>query len=270
MDHYNCFLPPIFNTKPPTMKKLIFLFFAFITLAGHSQKSVISTVNTVKPKAGQRMAFEAAYKLHIAKFHKTDEKMSVYEIMTGTHSGCYLLVNGGRSFEDFDKDRADANAHYLDLDKNFYPYLETAVNGNYRFVDSLSFRPQMQAEAFTVFVRHIKPTMLADYRVQMARGVKVITNLKSGMWDSYSVGVFDLLWAGSDPTIVTVRNLKDGFKSLETDFYGPMAAVNSSFRDEYVKQFGTLEWDKRQKFLDEAVISSEQYIMKLRKDLSSN
>jgi hypothetical protein len=251
------------------MKKMIFLLFAFCTFTAYSQKSSISTVNTVKPKLGQKMAFEAAYKAHIAKFHQSDEKMLVYEIMSGAHAGCYHLVNGGRSFESFDKERADAVAHNMDLDKNFNPYLESTMNGNYRFIDSLSIHSDVQAEAFSVNVRHIKSTMLADYRAQTARGIKVLKNLKGGMWDNYSLNVFELLWAGSDPTMVTVRNLKDGFKSLENDFYGPGMSLNNAFRDEYIKQFGTLEWDKRQKFLDEAVVSNEQYIMKLRKDLSS-
>ena len=40
-------------------------------------------VNIVRPKNGQKMAFEAAYKVHIAKFHKTVEKIYVYEILSG-------------------------------------------------------------------------------------------------------------------------------------------------------------------------------------------
>jgi hypothetical protein len=250
------------------MKKMIILLFALCTLTAYSQNSSISTVNTVKPKMGQKMAFEAAYKAHVAKFHKADEKMMVYEILSGAHNGCYHLVNGGRTFESFDKERADAMAHSMDLDKNFFPYLESTMNGNYRYVDSLSIRSDMVAEAFVVNVRHIKPTMQSDYRVEAARNMKVLKNLKTGMWENYSVNAFELLWAGTDPTIVTVRNLKDGFKSLENNYYG--MGNNNAFKDEYIKQFGTLDWDKRQKIMDDAVVSNEQYIMKLRKDLGSN
>ncbi|HYM93239.1 MAG TPA: hypothetical protein VET23_03815, partial [Chitinophagaceae bacterium] len=146
------------------MKKIMLMLLSVITIAAYSQTTNnLSTVNTVKPKMGQKMAFEAAYKLHIAKFHKTDEKMNVYEILSGPYTGYYHLVNGGRSFADFDKERADANAHSLDLDKNFFPLLEVTMNGTYRYLDSLSFHSDIQAEKFVVNVRHIKPSLLDDY-----------------------------------------------------------------------------------------------------------
>ena len=45
--------------------------------------------------------------------------------------------------------------------------------------------------------------------------------------------------------------------------------MGTSFKDAYIKAWGTLDWDKRQKTLDDAVDSRDTYIMKLRKDLSS-
>src|ERR1700674_4041473 len=119
------------------MKKIIFLLLSVITIAAYSQKTDLATVNTVKPKMGQKMAFEAAYKIHVAKFHKTDERMNVYEILSGPYIGYYHLVNSGKSYTDFDKERADATAHSMDLDKNFFPLLEETMNGTYRFIDSL-------------------------------------------------------------------------------------------------------------------------------------
>lgn len=251
------------------MKKIIFLLLSVITIAAKSQKTNLSTVNTVKPKMGQKMAFEAAYKLHIAKFHKGDEKMTVYEIINGQYDGYYHLVNGGRSFADLDKDRADATAHSLDLDKNFYPLLEATMNGTYRYMDSLSLHPNMEAEKFVVNVRHIMPSKEEDYRKESARGVKILGKLKGGFWDALSLSVFEQLWDGTDPTVVTIRNLKDGFKSLEMDYYGAAKPGDPTFKDEYIKEYGTADWDKRVKLMDEAVVKNEQYIMKLRKDLSS-
>jgi hypothetical protein len=100
------------------------LLFIATALTANSQKTDLVTVNSVKPKKGQKMAFEAAYKQHVAKFHKTDEKISVYEIMSGPNIGFYHLVNSGRSYSDFDKERPDAAAHNLDLDKTFFPLLD--------------------------------------------------------------------------------------------------------------------------------------------------
>ncbi|TAL43802.1 MAG: hypothetical protein EPN92_09665 [Chitinophagaceae bacterium] len=252
------------------MKKILLLLLMATTLAAYSQKTDLATVNTVKPKKGQKMAFEAAYKLHVAKFHKTEEKLQVYEVLSGEYIGYYHLVNAGRSYADFDKDRADASAHSLDLDKTFFPLLEETMNGTFRFVDSLSLRPQVEAEKFVVTVRHLKQALnFNDYRRELARSVKVLNNLKGGFFENLSYNFFDQLWDGSDQVTVTIRNLKDGFKSLESGYFPDAPAGSPSFRDEYVKQFGHTAWDERVKVMDAAVEKTEVYIMKLRKDLSS-
>ena len=124
-------------------------------------------------------AFEAAYKIHVAKFHKAEEKLKVYEILSGPSQGYYHLVNSGGSFADMDKDRADALAHNLDLDKNFFPMLAETMNGTYRFVDSLSLRPDTTADKFVVTVRHLKQSLnIDDYRRELARGIKLNKRLK--------------------------------------------------------------------------------------------
>jgi hypothetical protein len=91
------------------MKQALLLLLAVTTLAAHSQKTSLTTVNTVKPKAGQKMAFEAAYKTHVAKFHKDSEKLNVYEILSGDYIGYYHLANAASSFADLDKERPDAH-----------------------------------------------------------------------------------------------------------------------------------------------------------------
>jgi hypothetical protein len=252
------------------MRKILFLLLSVITIAAYAQKTDLSTVNTVKPKKGQKMAFEAAYKQHVAKFHKAEEKLSVYEILSGPYAGYYHLVNAGRSYADFDKERADANAHSLDLDKTFYPYLEETMNGTYRFVDSLSLRPETEAEKFQVTFRHLKQGLnMGDYRKELSRNVKIAGKLKGGYWENLSGSLFEQLWDGSDQTTVTVGNLKDGFKQLANDYYAPAPAGSPTFRDEYVKAYGYDDWEKRTKLMDDAVVKTEVYIMKLRKDLSS-
>ncbi|HYM93277.1 MAG TPA: hypothetical protein VET23_04005, partial [Chitinophagaceae bacterium] len=103
----------------------------------------------------------------------------------------------------------------------------------------------------------------------LARCIKIVGKLKRTFWENLSLNVFQQLWTGSDPVLVTIRNLKDGFKSLEDNFYGPMNDGNPTYKEEYIKSYGTLYWEKRGKLLDDAVVKHEQYIMKLRKDLSS-
>jgi len=252
------------------MKRILLIFLMITALASYAQKTELVTVNTVKPKLGQKMAFEAAYKLHTAKFHKSTENVNVYEIMSGPNAGSYHIVMGGRSYADFDKERPDAAAHSKDLDKSFFPYFEETSNATYRYYDSLSFRPDPKAEKFVVTVRYMKQGVnMADYRKESSRNVKVGKLLKGGFWDNLSNTYYEKLWAGTNPVQITIRALKDGFKSLEADYYGVAPTGVPSFRDEYAKMYGHGDWDTRVKLLDSATERTEVYIMKLRKDLST-
>ncbi len=51
--------------------------FMISSMASYAQKTNLITVNTVKPKLGQKMAFEAAYKVHAAKYHKSSDNVNV-------------------------------------------------------------------------------------------------------------------------------------------------------------------------------------------------
>ncbi len=249
-------------------KKLLVLFMVF-TVAAYSQKKDLVTVNTVKPKLGQKMAFEAAYKIHIAKFHKQDEKLSVFEILSGEYAGYYHLVNSGRSFSDFDKERPDANAHSLDLDKNFFPYLEDTKNGTFRYMDSLSLRPDTSSSAFVVTINHLKQGLnAADYRRELGRTVRIAKQMTGGMMTTLSINFYEQIWDGSDQVTVSIRNLKGGFQDLEPPAT-PQPNTGPTFRELYEKAYGGEAWDTRVKLLDGAVVKTEQYIMKYRKDLST-
>jgi hypothetical protein len=252
------------------MNQFLLLLFIATSLIANSQKTDLVTVNTVKPKKGQKMAFEAAYKQHVVKFHKTDEKISVYEVLSGPDAGFYHLVNNGRSFADFDKERSDASAHNLDLDKTFFPLLDETVNGTFRFIDSLSLRPEVTAEAFVITVRHLKNGLnLEDYRRELGRAIRLNKMAKGAFIENLTVSFFEQLWDGSDQVTVSIRNLKDGFKSLEQGYYPANPAGSSTFRQEYEKTYGATAWDDRVKLLEDAVVKTEVYIARLRKDLSS-
>jgi len=252
------------------MRQFLLLLFIAIAMTANSQKTDLVTVNSVKPKKGQKMAFEAAYKQHVAKFHKTDEKINVYEVMSGPNAGIYHLVNSGRSYADFDKERPDAAAHNLDLDKTFFPLLDETNNGTFRFMDSLSLRPEVTAEAFVITVRHLKEGLnIEDYRTELARAVRLNKMAKGPFIENLSVSFFEQLWDGSDQVTVSIRNLKDGFKSLEQSYYAANPPGTPTFREVYEKTYGAAAWDARVKLLEDAVVKTEVYIAKLRKDLSS-
>jgi hypothetical protein len=219
-----------------------------------------------------KSTFEAKWKAHLAQFHKTDNKRTVYEVMSGAHDGEFQIVEGPISYADMDIERADAKEHGLDLEKNFSPYLEpNSMTGTYRWDDTASFNGKVIADKFQVSVTHVKFGMQVE-TLREAKRTSLI-NTKLTPTSRFSYNYFVQLWAGSDPVVVTIRILKDGFKELETNYYGPnpMANQPNAFKDAYIKDYGYDAWDARQKVLDNNanVASREVFIMKLRKDLSS-
>jgi len=217
-----------------------------------------------------KSTFEANWKAHLAKFHKTADKRNVYEVMSGPNMGYYHIVEGPISFADMDSEKPMAKEHALDLEKTFFPMLEDArMNATYRWDDTASFNPTVKAEKFLVTVTHVKFGMINETIREGRRGSLI--NAKINPTSRFSVNVYTQIWSGSDPVRVSVRNLKDGFKELETDYYGPNTLPPNAFKDAYIKDYGQDAWDARQKVLDNNanVASREIYIMRFRKDLSS-
>ena len=73
--------------------------------------------------------------------------------------------------------------------------------------------------------------------------------------------------AGSNQTIVSIRNLKDGYKELETGYFKMMGP--DDFKKAYIADYGHEVWDKRGKLLVDEIVSREQFFEKTRADLSS-
>ena len=111
------------------MKKSFFFFF-FIAAAffAYGQCNTLYRVNTVKPKAGMKSAFEASWKMHLDKYHKTSDKRNVYEVTSGPEIGSYVIVEGPFSYADMDKTLANTKEHALDLEKNWNREVKTLLS----------------------------------------------------------------------------------------------------------------------------------------------
>jgi hypothetical protein len=253
------------------MKKSFFLWLCIIAaFLANGQGKTLYTVNVVKPKAAMKSVFEARWKQHLAKFHKTDDKRTVYEVMSGAHMGEYHIVEGPFSFEEMDKERSNGKEHGLDLEKNYFPMLEdNRFNGTYSWDDTASYRGTVKADKFQVSVTHIKFGQMQSTLREARRSSLIIAKLPTP--GALSSNTYIKIWAGSDPVIIGIRNLKDGYKELETDYYGPNRNPANAFQTAYVKDYGQAAWDERQKLLNENanIASREVFIMRLRKDLSS-
>lgn len=255
------------------MRRSLFLWL-FVTAGffANGQGKTLYEVNVLKPKPGMKSAFETAWKAHIAKFHKSDDKRRVYEVLSGPHMGEYHIVEGPFAYADMDIDRPNAKDHGMDLEKTFSPLVEpTGMNATFRSDDSSGVNPNVTAEHFLVTVSHVKWGMITETIRENRRGAYIF--MKVNPTTRFNSTVYTQLWSGSNPVRISIRALKDGFKELENDYYGPNPTANqpNAFRDAYIKEYGYDAWDARSKVLDNNVNieSREQYIMKLRKDLSS-
>jgi hypothetical protein len=246
------------------MKKTFFLWL-FIAAAffANSQGNTLYQVNVVKPKAGLKSAFEASWKMHLDKFHKTTDKRNLYEVTSGPDNGSYVIVEGPFSYADMDKEKPNTKEHALDLEKNFTPKLEPG-NGSFiaRWADTLSYNGNSKADKFVLTITVIKDGKMGEVLTEIRRNALISAKLNS----PFSYNVLIKQQAGSTPTIITIRHLKDGFKELEADYYKlPL----NGFRDAYVNDYGQEAWDKRVKLLVDDRVSQEQHFEKFRADLSS-
>jgi hypothetical protein len=254
----------LFTKKRKQMKKTFFLWL-FIAAAffANSQGSTLYRVNIVKPKAGMKSAFEASWKLHLENFHKNSDKRNVYEVTSGPENGSYVIVEGPISYADMDKTLPNAKEHGLDLEKNFSPKLEPgSINFIARWADTLSYNGNTAAEKFLLNITVVKDGKMGGYLTEIRRTALIFAKLNS----PFSYNALVKQQAGSSPTIISIRHLKDGFKELEADYF---KLPPTGFRDAYVKDYGQEAWDKRLKLLVDDRVSQEQHFEKLRADLSS-
>lgn len=246
------------------MKKIFFLWlFIAAALLTFGQGNTLYEVNVVKPKAGMQMAFETSWKLHLDKFHKTSDKRNVYEVISGPELGSYVIVEGPFSFADMDKALPNAKEHTADLDKNFTPKVETE-NQNFMcaFRDTLSYNPQPDAKKLLVTVTVLKDGKQPDYVRELRRNAIIAAKLNSQI--SYVVLI--KTQSGSSPTIITLRNLRNGYAELEANYF---QTPPNAFREAYVKEWGQEAWDKRLAQLVNDVVSRELHFEVYRSDLSS-
>ena len=242
-----------------------FLTFLLLAACSHSysQSNTLFHSTMVKPKIGQAKAFENAWKTHVAKFHKSDNKRVVYEILSGDMTGYYQMVEGPSSFADMDKDNPQSAAHDLDYNTMVASNTDSEMGHYmYRVVDSLNYNGDVNTGKYVYTIYNLKAGKMPDMIAEIMRSVAVnksITSPASSM-------VFVKQMAGSAPQMVIVSNLKDGFKQLEQNYF---AGLNDKFKNAYIQMHSQALWDKRQTFLQDNTESYASYLVKRRDDLSS-
>ncbi len=241
-------------------RNYLFGLFMIASLMLQGQGSTIYKVDMLKPKPGMRDAFEASWKLHMTGYHSTSDKRIVYQVTSGPDNGCYVVVEGPFSYSDMDMVKANAKAHRIDLDKTILPKLEPGSRNFYAYWrDTLSRNIDAKAEKFLITNTVVKNGKMNEYLAEVRRGVLIQDKMNSPI----STNRLTVGFAGSKPTLISIRNLKDGYKELEG---GPN---NPEFRSTYINVYGQEAWDNRTKIMVDLVESAEMHFQILRPDLSS-
>jgi hypothetical protein len=247
------------------MRNLLFLLFLTAACNLYAQPKTLGSILMVKPKIGQSIGFEDSWKAHIAKFHQKDttNKRFVYEVLSGDRSGSYYLVQPGINWAMLDVERATEKSHDLDYTSTVSNRLEVEGGDDYyRYVDSMSYRPEVRAAKYLFTFYKLKMGKTNDLIAELMRNAAI--NKQNSSPASYTVYVKQM--AGSCPTVLLVSQLKDGFKQLETDYF---AGSTKKFQDSYVTTYGQGQWDKRLTLLSEIANSVESELVKFRQDMSS-
>jgi hypothetical protein len=246
------------------MRKLLIALLTLVTITGFSQGQKLYNASFVKPKLGQSAAFEQAWKTHVLKFHGSDRKVSVFEVLTGKHAGTYQLIDGPSAWADMDKEKTATAAHDADWEKSIAPKLESA-DGDYvyRHADTLSYQGDVSAEKSQVTIYNIKSGKFADFTAETKRGVEV--NKKINAPWTYNTYVRQL--SGSSPQMVVVSNYKDGFKQMESGYY---PSTGDAFKKAYLEMYSQASWDKRMTMQQDLLENYETFLRKYRADLSKN
>jgi hypothetical protein len=162
-----------------------------------------------------------------------------------------------------DNDKPNAREHGLDVDKNLATKTDPGgLNFTLRWADTLSYNATETSDKAVITTTIVKDGKLGSYMKELRRSAIISEKMKSP-W-SYTINIMQQ--AGTSPTIVTVRSLKNGFKELEQNFFQIPTGL---FKDTYIKEYGQEEWDEREKMVVDDIVSREVHFEKRRTDLSS-
>ena len=197
------------------MKKLFFFLLA-LPLIGFGQKQTVVSTSRYFPKADKVLEFEKGLTAHIAKYHSGDWKWRVYEIQTGEDAGGYMVVEGPKSWDEFDKRGNLGDEHTKDWNKNVALYMTDKYSSVYsEYMEDLSTVP---LTSFTdkIAITHVFPKPGLSAMVE-----DVLKKLKKA-WEAgtQTVAVYKSVVSGPFQYML-VNRFKDGLKELEEGYRKP-------------------------------------------------
>jgi len=242
------------------MRKTIF--FGLLMAAGYfgfSQEKTLVHSIMLKPKAGQAMQFENSLKTHNQKFHGSNDKVYVFQIISGERMGTFQIAWPPTSWADMDNMKPNP-AHEQDVQTTIISKVEETEGMMFsRRVDSVSHGDNDWTIAKTqVTIWHVKRGKTQDWLAWVKKFKMAFDNTN----DPRNYTIYTKLMAGTDPQVILISRYKNGWKEMEPGYYTPI-------KDIYTKAYSAAEWDEYLKAYDDLVESTETYLRVYRPDLSS-
>jgi hypothetical protein len=237
------------------MKKVLLLLMFIPVLAFTQPKEVISTFR-VFPIPGKALEFKKALIAHVAKFHTTERKWRVFEVMTGPDAGAFHFVEGPASWDAWEKAPQNTDAHITDWDKTVEVFISKTENVAY-----VTYQPDMSTGKQSEYANNIILTHMYPNSGKLTKAWDLIEKMKKA-WElsNQSIAVYSASNSG-EPQIVTSRRLKNGLKELD--------ATGNTFEENYRKANGVNSWGDFMSSYEEAIGRRWSEMLMFRADLSS-
>ena len=238
------------------MKK-IFLLLLLVPLFGISQSPTIISATRYFAKSDKVSEFEKGLMAHIAKYHSGDWKWRVYTIETGPDAGGYHVVEGPKTWDEFDK-RGDLGAdHMKDWSENVQPYLAEKYSSMYtKYLADLS-TVQLLNYTDKITITHVFPKPgMGNVLEESLKKVK-----KGWTAGNQTVAVYQTIASGATQYTLVYR-LKDGLKELDDNYRKP-------FKDRYESSNGKGSYEGLLESIRKVTDKSWSEMLFFRPDLSS-
>ncbi len=234
-----------------------FLFLLALPLIGLAQKQNVVSSSRYFPKADKVLEFEKGIKAHIAKYHSGDWKWRVYEVQTGPDAGGYHVVEGPKTWDEFDKRGNLGDEHTKDWNKNVAPFLSDKYSSVYsEFVEDLS-TVQLTEYSDKISITHVfpKPGLSGIVENSIKKAKKA--------WDAgtQTVAVYRSVASGPFQYALVYR-MKEGLKELQEGYRKP-------FKERYETANGEGTNDILLEKIAESTDHSWSELLFLRPDLSA-
>lgn len=228
-----------------------------LPLFGMSQTQTVVNSSRYFPKADKVPEFEKGLTAHIAKYHSSEWKWRVYEIQTGPDAGGYMVAEGPKTWDEFDKRGNLGDEHTKDWNKNVAPYMTDKYESMYVvYREDLSTVP-VGDFSDKITITHVFPKTTMSNAVQ-----ETIKKAKKG-WASgnQTVAVYESVASGPFQYSLVFR-LKDGLKELADGYRKP-------FKERYEAANGDGTYETFLEHIRESSDNSWSEMLFYRSDLSA-